>query len=78
MVFLQIHENPHIRADIMVMVHEMLIHLIIIEVYYIPEKVFGNIMFSSATQPPPQPRPPRHNFVVSAITFKDLNYVIQT
>ena len=32
---------------------------------YIPEKVSGNIMFSSATQPPP-----RHNFVVSAITFE--------
>ena len=28
--------------------------------------VFGNIMFSSATQPPP----PRPNFVVSAITFE--------
>ena len=26
-------------------------------------------MFSSATQPPPRP-PPRHNFVVSAITFE--------
>ena len=26
-------------------------------------------MFSSATQPP-RPRPPRHNFVVSAITFE--------
>ena len=26
-------------------------------------------MFSSATQPPPR-RPPRHNFVVSAITFE--------
>ena len=31
--------------------------------------VFGNIMFSSATQPPHGP-PPRHNFVVSAITFE--------
>ena len=30
-------------------------------------QVSGNIMFSSATQPPP---PPRHNFVVSAITFE--------
>ena len=27
-------------------------------------------MFSSATQPPPPTRPPRHNFVVSAITFE--------
>ena len=27
-------------------------------------------MFSTATQPPPPRRPPRHNFVVSAITFE--------
>ena len=34
-----------------------------------PTRVFGNIMFSSATHPRP-PRPPRHNFFVSAITFE--------
>ena len=27
-------------------------------------------MFSSATHPPPRRRPPRHNLVVSAITFE--------
>ena len=32
--------------------------------------VFGDIMFSSATQPPRRRPPPRHNFVVSAITFE--------
>ena len=38
----------------------------------IPEKrVFGNIMFSSAKQPPRRRLPSlRHNFVVSAITFE--------
>ena len=35
-------------------------------------------MFSSTTLLPPRRGPPRHNFVVSAITFEGFNYVLQT
>ena len=47
------------------------------EAFYIPEKrkCFGDIMFSTATQPPHRRPPPpsaasSHHFVVSAITFE--------
>ena len=39
---------------------------------YIPEKVFGNIMFLSATQPPPRGSPPPHHNIVSTITFEGI------